>query len=528
MKQIGSFRILALVSSSAVHLLFQVNAWAQQITVPSSAPGASAAPNSSIAREQSPAVDAGAPSAPDASAPQAPRSEKPAGSAAAVPTNGETIDSAAERFNVAPLGDSATVELAPIPRDALQKKHKKQKGKARRDAPRFDDGKAEPGTDDSWGDPWGDSQDELRAAGLSFRFLLQSHYQYTHVRTSKNSDEAYRAPEEQLAHNNDGWDVNRLFFRIAAQPSRYLSLKMITDFAEFKHGNGKQAIKQAYVTLTPLPKHIHVLTGILKVPYSITELDPIAQYEFASLGLANDLVKNLDFAGRDVGAELLVTPFSKPRYLQMIFGVFQGHSKDENASPIGSIGARVESHPVKTLRIGVDWVEQPKSATYNEYFDTSDKALMPNPDNPTVPISKKWLKGQAFSGDITFQSAGLLLRTEAMYGTRVDYYTRYGAGNFAAVWASASYKFPVGALKFQPGVRVEWLDADTQHSVGTRRQLTLGLGTYFSPKIRTLIDVTRSDIQDNSPVIQQPVPLPAIPYNALSNTRVTAQLQVVL
>jgi len=528
MKQRSTVRKLTFVSSSAAYLLFHAGASAQQVTGPSSASGAPAAFTGATVPEQSPVADAGTPGIPDSGAPQAPLSEKSTGSPAPIPTAGAATYSTATGSNAIPSNSTVDLQLAPISVDSLRKKDKKQKRRAGRNAPRFDDGKAERGTDDSWGDPWGDSQDELRAAGLSFRFLVQTHYQYTGVSASKNSDGAYRAPEEQLAHNNDGWDVNRLFFRIAAQPTRYLSLKMITDFAEFKHGNGKQAIKQAYVTLTPLPKHIHVLTGILKVPYSITELDPIAQYEFTSLGLANDLVKNLDFAGRDVGAELLVTPLSKARYLQAIFGVFQGHSKDENASPVGSIGARVESRPVKTLRIGVDWVEQPKSATYNEYFDTSDKALMPNPDNPTVPISKKWMKGQAFSGDITFESSGLLVRTEAMYGTRVDYYTRYGAGNFAAIWASASYKFPVGALKFQPGVRVEWLDADTQHSVGTRRQLTLGLGTYFSPKIRTLFDVTRTDVQDNSPVIQQPVPLPAIPYNSLSNTRVTAQLQVVL
>ena len=430
-----------------------------------------------------------------------------------------------------PQSDAAAGSLAPIPQDALGKKKKnKKKGKGARTAPRFGDDSAERGADDSWGDPWGDSQDELRAAGLSFRFLVQTHYQYTSVTPSDNDLSSYRAPEEQLAHNNDGWDVNRLFFRIVAEPSRYLSLKMITDFAEFKHGNGKQAIKQAYVDLKPLPKHVHILAGILKLPFSITELDAIAKYEFTSLGLANDLVKKLDFGGRDIGAELMVTPLSKPRYLQAVFGVFQGHSKDEHASVVGSIGARVESRPIKELRIGVDWVEQPKSVTYYEYFDLSDKALMPSPvpDGSTSAVSKRWLKGQAFSGDLTFESSGLLLRTEAMYGTRIDYYTRYGAENFAAVWGSASYKFPVGALKFQPGLRVEWLDTDTQHSNGLRRQITAGFGTYFSPRVRALLDVTRTDIQRNTPVVEQPFPLMETPYNALSNTRVTAQLQVVL
>ena len=515
MKPKSKVCILTLVSSSAVGLLFPVNARAQLAPVTSSGSGAPSASTKSGGPEPAATAVTSAPTVRDAATPPDPLAAKPPG-----PTDAAPAAPMAAGANVPTQGDSTVVPLAPISQDALQKKKKKnkKKGKATRSTARFEDGSAERDADDSWGDPWGDSQDELRAAGLSFRFLAQTHYQYTHVTASQNPDEAYHAPEEQLAHNNDGWDVNRLFFRIVAEPSRYLSLKMITDFAEFKHGNGKQAVKQAYVDLKPLPKHIHVLAGILKLPYSITELDPIAKYEFTSLGLANDLVKKLDFAGRDVGAELMVTPLSKPRYLHAVFGVFQGHSKDENASLFGSIGARVESHPVKELRIGADWVEQPKSVTYYEYFDTSDKALMPNPDNPVVPISKKWAKGQAFSGDVTFESSGLLLRTEAMYGTRTDYFTRYGAENFAAVWASASYKFPIGSLKFQPGIRVEWLDTDTQHSNGSRRQLTAGFGTYFSPKVRALLDVTRTDIQSNTPVVEQPVPLPLIPYNALSST----------
>jgi len=513
--------VLSLITSGTVLAAFSQEGWAQQPPPPpSAAPVLSASPPSGTPQPSAPTVLP----AEDASTPRAAVADKPAGSSDAQVN--PTVSAAPEAS-----GNATFAPLAPIPQDTLAKKKgkkkDKKKGKAARAAAEFGEAGTED-ADDSWGDPWGDSQDELRAAGLSFRFLAQTHYQYTHVTPSKNPLEDHRAPEEQIAHNNDGWDVNRLFFRIAAEPSKYLRLKMITDFAEFKHGNGKKAIKQAYVELSPLPKHIHVLAGVLKLPYSITELDPIAKYEFTSLGQANDLAKKLDFSGRDIGAELMVTPLAKPRYLRAVFGVFQGHSQNENASVVGAIGARVESSPIKQLRIGADWVEQPKSVTYYEYFDISDKSLMPNPDNPYAPIAQKWVKGQAFSGDITFESAGFLLRTEAMYGSRIDYYTRYGAENFVAYWASASYKFPVGSLKLQPGLRVEWLDTDTQHKIGLRRQLTAGFGTYFSPKVRLLIDVTRTDVQDGTPVVNQPDPLPVEPYNALSSTRVTTQLQVVL
>jgi hypothetical protein len=475
---------------------------------PSAMPAASAVPPVQSLPDSGPTANAPASTA----APAAVPAEQPAASPPAM---------------VPVASDSSTSSiLPPVSKDALEKK--KKKGKAGRKAKKGKSDLTRGESDPMWGDPWGDSQDELRAAGLSFKFLLQTHYQQTFAFSSRNPIINYRIPEETLVRHNDGWDVNRLFFRIAAEPSRYLSLKMILDLAEFMHNNPKQVAKQAYADISPIPKHLHFQVGVLKLPYSITELDPIATYEFSHMGEANNLVKGLGFAGRDIGAEVVVEPLAKPRYLKMALGAFRGHAHDEQGRLFGALGARVETHPVKSLRLGVDWVEQPNTITYLNPFDSANKNLLPNPENPNFPRSSTWQHGRAFSGDISFERMHLTLRMEGMVGTRVDYDTQYGAKKFAAFWALAAYKFPVGPVQLQPGMRAEWLDTDTQHNNGLHRQLTLGLATYFSDSIRLLLDVTRTYVQENSPEVNQPIPLRAIPYDALSNTRVTGQVQVIL
>ncbi len=380
-----------------------------------------------------------------------------------------------------------------------------------------------------WGDPWGDSQDELRAAGLSFKFLVQTHYRETFAFRSNNPVLSRHIPEETLVRSSDGWDLNRLFFRIAAEPSKYVGLKIIADFAEFTHNNGNQVLKQAFVDLRPVPKHVHFLAGILKLPFSITELDPIAAYEFTRMGQANDLIKGLGFAGRDVGAEVMVTPLAKPRYLTLALGAFRGHADEENGTLFGEVGARAATEPLKGLRFGVNWAVMPKTITYLNPFDTAHKDLLPNPENPNFPRSRTWDKGQAVSADVTFHRFGLMLRTEGMIGTRVDHDTQYAASRFGAVWGIAAYRFPLAkSFSLQPALRLELLDTDLDHNNGLRTQLAAGFATYFTKSVRFLLDVERTIVQDNSPYIDQPLPLHAVPYNALSNTCITGQVQVVL
>ncbi len=376
------------------------------------------------------------------------------------------------------------------------------------------------------GDPWGDSQDELRAAGLSFRFLLQTHYAQTFANSSQNPSTDYRIGEDNLVRDHDGWDMNRLFFRTDIEPLKALGFRMTLDLAELKHKDPKQLVKQTYVELRPLPKRIQLQIGVLKLPFSILELDPVSKYEFTSFGQANQLVRDLGFAGRDIGIHMLVAPLPKPKDLHLIAGVYRGHAHDELALLAGAVAARAVTEPVQGLRLGADWVTHPSTVKYVAYVDPSGKGLLPNPEDASAPITVVWDRGRAYSADVTFSRRRLTLRIEGMLGNRVDHNTQYLAKNFAAFWALAAYRFAVGHVDLMPAMRAEWLDTDTEHGDGLRRQLTLGLSTYFTKSIRVLVDVTRTDVQPNTPIIEQPLPLRAQPYLALSNTRVTGQLQL--
>jgi|GEM_PF-1357436 len=428
------------------------------------------------------------------------------------------------RQPLATPAEAAAVRGPAEPAENAAREGKKKKGK--RKQKKLDAINADVASSLTLGDPWGDTKDQLRVAGLSFRFLLQTHYRHTIAAASESGDETYRIAEGTLAREGDGWGINRFFFRIVATPSRYLSLKLITDFAEFRHSDSRKAVKQAYVELKPLPSHLHFQVGIVKLPFSILELDPIAKHEFSSMGDANYLTTQLGFAGRDVGAQTIIAPFRKPKYLEFIAGAFGGHAEDENRSVVGAVGARLQTRALKGFRFGIDFVDHPTGKTYLHPFDTASKDLLPNPDNPNYPRSRTWSSGQAYSADITFSRARLMLRAEAMTGTRVDFDTRYGANRWGAVWGIAAYRFNAGPIQLQPAIRAEWLDTDWEHNAGVRRQLSVALAAFFSKTTRLLVDVTRSDIQQNSPALKQPLPLREVPYSALDNTRVVGQLQI--
>ena len=84
----------------------------------------------------------------------------------------------------------------------------------------------------------------------------------------------------------------------------------------------------------------------------------------------------------------------------------------------------------------------------------------------------------------------------------------------------------MGPIHLMPAARVEWLDGDRDHSVGLRRQLAFGLNIVFSKQARLLLDVTRTDAQAGSPIIDQPLPVPSTPFFELSHTRWVGQFQI--
>jgi hypothetical protein len=376
------------------------------------------------------------------------------------------------------------------------------------------------------GDPWGAGPGGAQVGFINLRLLLQTRVRGTFASASNSDRVSYRVIEDNIAQDHDGWNLNRLFLRIGAEPSEYLELKTIVDLAELVHDNADSAVKQGYATLKPWPKRLEFTAGLFKLPFSILELDPIANYELAELGQADDLVKDLGFAGRDIGAEVAVAPLSKPKHLRVAVGLFRGHSHDEHDSLAGAIGARIESQPIKGLRLGIDWVEHPQKVMYQQPLETSNKAIVPNPLDPMYPRQRVWDRGRAFSADASFNRYHIALRVEAMAGTRVDYDTRYGAHSFAAIWALAGYRFRTGPIHLMPVVRAEWLDTDREHDTGLRRELSFALNVDFSKSVRLLLDVTRTDVQSSTPLFDQPRPLPETPYDELDNTRLVGQLQV--
>lgn len=379
------------------------------------------------------------------------------------------------------------------------------------------------------GDPFGDGGGAASGTSLgniSLRVLLQTRYRHTFARKSHNPRAGYALREDVLVRDGDGFDLSRLFLRLGADPLPELGFKAILDFA--KLNNPENVLKQAYVSVRPLPKRVEIAAGVLKLPYSTMELDPIARFELSDLGGTDDLIKNLGFGGRDVGVELMVAPLPKRKLLRASLGAFEGHAKDEHASPLGAIGARLESHPLKGLRLGLDAMGMPTSQDYERPFDTSGKDVLPLPYDPLYPREQRWAAGKAYSADVSYSRHHVTLRAEGLLGDRVDVAERYGARSFWAIWGLLAYDLRVGRLRAKPALRVEWLDLDREHRVGRRRELAFGVGFPYKKRLRILVDVKRTDVQKGTPVIESPKPLPAVPYFDLSSTRVTAQLQVEL
>ena len=453
----------------------------------------------------------------DAPPPDAVLSTDVGASAVAPPATGTILPSTAVAF----AAEQAT-EAAAVPEPGHKKKQRKDRdGKGTTEAAGDDAPK-----DVFAGDPFGDENGGVSAGAISLRVLLQLRYRQTYAKHSHNPRPNYAPREDVLAHDGDGFDLQRFFVRLAADPIPELGFKAILDFA--KLNNPDNVLKQAYATVRPVPKRVEIAAGILKLPYSTMELDPIARFELSDLGSTDDLIKELGFGGRDVGAELMVAPLPTPKLLRISLGAFGGHAKDEHASPLGAMGARIETKPLKGLRIGVDAVAMPNSQDYKRPFETGSKDVLPAPPDPLYPREQRWASGKAYSADISFERHHFTLRTEGLLGDRVDVDERYGARSFWAVWALAAYDIHVGWLRLTPAVRVEWLDLDRDHDVGGRREIAAGIGVPFKKRIRLLVDVKRTDVEKGTPVIDSPKPLPAVPYFDLDSTRVTAQLQIEL
>lgn len=376
------------------------------------------------------------------------------------------------------------------------------------------------------GDPWGDA-DGLSV--ISLRGLSQTRYRSTFGAKSHSSRESYVVREESLAENGDGWGIERLLVRLSSDPVKYVGFKAVVDFAELISGDPEDVLKQAYTTISPMPGRVELVVGLFKLPFSVLELDPSARFEFADLGPTNKLLGDLGFNGRDLGLQIMGAPLRKAKRMRLSLGGFRGHARDEHDLPAGAVSGRVEVKPLKSLRLGLDAVYHLRALTYKRPFETSDKDVLLNPADARYPTAKNWGRGGAYGVDVRFKKKGFMGRGEFVYGDRVDVDRRYDARRFWSAWAIFAYGFDVAdQFKLLPALRAEVLDSDFGHGKGLIQTYSGSVTCIAWSRLRFLVDVTRTEVEANTPVLNQPRPLQATPYLALSNTRLIVQLQLEL
>lgn len=510
----------SVLALSLVGPFAQQSAWAQatspapQTPSPAAPSAPAAAAPASSAGTSAPSTSTAAPTAaPGAtaspSAPAAPAVNPP-------PTNGDAQTGAAPETD-------ARAKQPDVPPASDRDRDLKDKDSGDSND---DDSKKSSESAAAPGDPWGDTGESKDVGGIKLRAMLQVRYSTSSAEHSSSPRSDYVVREEYLARQGDGWKLNRLFLRVGADPTEYLGFKTILDFGELAAGHTSNTIKQAYVSLHPFGPHLDIVSGIMKLPFSTMELDAIADYELSRLGVSDDLIKDLGFGGRDVGAEVIYSPLGKARWLSMTLGAYEGHSHDEHASPVGALGARVESEPLKGLRFGADAVHMPSDLEYRRPFDTSSKDVLPNPPDPFYPTAQHWRAGTAASADFSLDRWHWRFRVEGLAGDRIDVDTAYGAKHFMGAWALLAYRFRAGPVHFMPTLRAEWLDMDSTNKGGVMRQVAVGWNTSFSKRVNLVLDVTRIQVEDGTPVLNQPTPLQTDPYMDLSRTLFTGQLQV--
>ncbi len=325
------------------------------------------------------------------------------------------------------------------------------------------------------GDVFGD-EPELgpKIHGFQFRMLLQTRYNYEFNDKSPLKD--------------NGFSLNRAFLRGFAQPYKWLSAKLLVDFAEFAYSNPQQALKQVYGELRPY-KRLQFTVGLFKRTYGLQELLPIAEWEFAETGPSDNLIKVTQFGGRDVGVMVRGDPLPKRRWLQIYLAAFGGagegaenvsgttgttHAGPDLSAPSLLLEGRLESRVVKHLTLGLGGAWRPQSAV--------------NADTPEI---SQVTNGTAVGADATFSNELLEVRGEWLYGDRTDIHTRMDARTFMAAWGLVAVRVPVGPAVLMPAARFEWLNDDLQHPEGDRYLVSGALNLDVTHQVRFLVDLTR-------------------------------------
>jgi hypothetical protein len=374
--------------------------------------------------------------------------------------------------------------LVAVPAYAKKKPHPVEQAAAPAEAVASDSG------DESFG-----SDDPATAGTYTLRTLIQTRF----VRTATDFGpglESLMAREHpsfeersyfsslmrDSARSNDGLHLERVFLRATAQPTRSFGVKLLVDFGELVRKNQKKALKLAFGELRPT-KSITVTAGLFKIPFSLLELLPIAEYEFADVGPTDNLVKDLGFAGRDVGVMVDVAPLQNAKLLHLQAGVFDGdNDKAQRYAMPAMLAARATSHPFRPLRVGFDCAYRPHAVS----------------DTDAGTTFEKYSEGGACSADVSVALGRLGLRGEWIAGKRTDTPTigSRSRHDFMAAWVVAAYRLKLGRkMALLPALRAEWLDEDQPLAQGQTTYLTAAMNLELSASARLLFDLSRSQVQ---------------------------------
>jgi hypothetical protein len=341
------------------------------------------------------------------------------------------------------------------------------------------------------GDAFGDEPENgPKTRGFAFRSLLQT--RYTRVFDDASAKDAA---------SNDGFALNRAFLRGVVHPNKWLSAKLLVDFAELAYSNPQQALKLAYGEIKPV-KRVELTVGLFKRTYSLLELLPIAEYELADTGPTDNLIKDTQFGGRDAGAMVRGDPLPKRRWLHVYLGAFGGagegaeglpgttgnaNTGPDLAAPSLLLTARLQSRPLKHLSLGVDGAWRPTGTPVVD-----------------LPPQSQVTSGAATSADATYSNRLVEVRGEWLWGDRTDTSYRADARTFMAAWGILAVRFPVAGVLAIPTARFEWLDTDRQHPEGQRYVVSGALNLDFTARVRLLLDLTRDQLQRGSYPLSSP------------------------
>jgi hypothetical protein len=338
---------------------------------------------------------------------------------------------------------------------------------------------------------------------------------------------------EREARENDGARLNRVFLRTIVQPTEQLRFRLLLDFAELIRGNTRRTLKLAFGELE-LHDRVLLTAGLFKIPFSLLELLPIAEWELAEVGPIDSFIKDQGFAGRDVGVMLDIAPLQKKRWLHLFLGAFQNEAvgPQEGRGP-GMFAARAVTRPIKRLRIGIDAAWRP-TPVYDYWVDYR----VTDAQNERYMILDK---GAAYTADVQFKYKKFDFRGEVLYGDRTQAdrppiggggqrplrarIRRGDARTFAGAWGLATYRVPFMGMTLIPAARAEWMDTSLEEDTGIRKYYSAAVNLDVNQFVRFVVDVSHMDVQPGTLSLSRAAPFPFLDVDA---TIVVAQLQLKL